>query len=283
MYAIYLDDSGSHRQSDRFIIAGAISTVDAWLQFTNDWGSLCKGFGIGWFHMVDAESGHNEFEGWDKPERYAAIEAFATLVQRHVSHGFCASFDFKTYREAVEPLFKEFSRGDDGKQRMKQALVDPYQQAYIQALSLIAGACKHLEINPGDVEIAIAKQKGQEWAAGYYWHWFRQRLELRDPVFGEPRGLAPLQGADMYGWRRNRSITHPSEEIPKRHRGLLALRSINGHMAGDLVRSMVASLRQSFEAVAAAERQGIDSIDAVDMLYADDPTWPRGRLEFPPR
>jgi len=108
-------------------------------------------------------------------------------------------------------------------------------------------------------------------------------LGLNEPMFGEPRDIQALQGADMYSWRKNRTFQRPSEPIPARHRMLVrGLPRAEGHMDRRLIESMAEHMEKSFEAALDAIRRGDDPIEAIDRLFADEPDWPRGPLAFPP-
>ena len=67
-FSIYLDDSGTDRNSRVAVVAGYMSTVAQWEIFEKEWLTVLNDVGIQAVRMADLENLRGEFRQWD-PQR----------------------------------------------------------------------------------------------------------------------------------------------------------------------------------------------------------------------
>ncbi|MDO8716925.1 MAG: hypothetical protein Q7J73_09015 [Dehalococcoidales bacterium] len=66
---VFLDESGTHADSNAAVVAGYVSNNTEWEAFTHQWKQALKGAGIEYFHMTDFESSQGLFKGWKEDKK----------------------------------------------------------------------------------------------------------------------------------------------------------------------------------------------------------------------
>jgi uncharacterized protein DUF3800 len=61
VFIAYIDESGTHDESEFASIAGYVDRSDGWAEFEDDWKAVLNRYVVGEFHMTDFESRHGEF------------------------------------------------------------------------------------------------------------------------------------------------------------------------------------------------------------------------------
>jgi len=92
----YFDDSGSHEQSDHFVIAGYLADVEQWDRFNAMWLDVLAKYGLKHMRMADFES---RFQKADS--EYAVVSRSQrknVLLSASSSHSVSCSFRNRRYR-----------------------------------------------------------------------------------------------------------------------------------------------------------------------------------------
>src|SRR5712692_3495007 len=81
----YFDDSGSHKKSTVFVLAGFISTVDRWKAFSDEWKVKLDEYpGVQYFKMSEAVSLRGEFlRGWTSSLRDQRVLELCEIIKKH--------------------------------------------------------------------------------------------------------------------------------------------------------------------------------------------------------
>lgn len=69
LYTVYLDESGTHDESEAVEVAGFVSNATEWEAFSEKWQQVLTKSGLEYFRMSEFESSRCQFSGWAKPAR----------------------------------------------------------------------------------------------------------------------------------------------------------------------------------------------------------------------
>lgn len=83
MLTVFLDDTGTHRDSQVVGLLGMVSPMAEWARFETAWKKQLKIFGVSAFHAVDCERGNKAFQGIEKPERDALKRRLIGVMGDH--------------------------------------------------------------------------------------------------------------------------------------------------------------------------------------------------------
>jgi len=87
MLQIWLDDSG-RGQRPAFVLAGYFSSVDAWIEFSDEWKALLqKRPALRRLKAYEAFGLRGEFKGWKEADRDRRLLEFVPLIQRYSGRG----------------------------------------------------------------------------------------------------------------------------------------------------------------------------------------------------
>lgn len=87
MFAVYLDESGTHKGTDTLSVGGYVATVEQWGHLAREWRDLLRAEGVTMFHMADLESMLGEFRGWNKSRQIGVISRIHGIIHRRVRIG----------------------------------------------------------------------------------------------------------------------------------------------------------------------------------------------------
>ena len=64
MFTAYFDASGQEHEHPYMVVAGFVSSVTAWLEFSEEWKAVLGQYGIKTFHATDCQNWKGEFKDW---------------------------------------------------------------------------------------------------------------------------------------------------------------------------------------------------------------------------
>lgn len=114
-YHGYMDESGTHDQSDVIAVAGYLSTYEGWDEWFKEWDPMMRHYAVKDFHMNQFEARRGEFDWrnywwwpWADETRVRFIERVTNICQRHTIIGLgCA-----VIREQYEGILTDTIQGD---------------------------------------------------------------------------------------------------------------------------------------------------------------------------
>lgn len=105
MLSAYFDESGTHDDSEFFVVAGLVASPDAWERLTKAWQRILASEEVEAFHMVDFCHSRSAFEGWPKERRDRLIIRLIDTIKKHVSFRTWSVVAMSDYRRIFsEPL-----------------------------------------------------------------------------------------------------------------------------------------------------------------------------------
>lgn len=106
VYHGYMDESGTHDQSDVVAVAGYLATVDQWNRFEEEWNRVMRHFCVEDFHMTDFEARQKEFAHrnyWTPEIRERFIERVTAVCQQHTLVGLGCAVVREQYEQILTP------------------------------------------------------------------------------------------------------------------------------------------------------------------------------------
>ena len=102
MLSVYLDASGTHRESDVVTIAGCIATDHHWERFGREWTGVLAGAGLEppVFHATDFER-PGKPDGWSLEKKIRVRQRLISKVERRTRERFGLAVVVSAYHEAV--------------------------------------------------------------------------------------------------------------------------------------------------------------------------------------
>ena len=113
----YFDESGTHAGSPAIAVAGYISTVEQWSQFTVEWKEALGEFGMpdsAAFHMTDFVNRKKHFKGWTEGERRARLARLIQIINRHVIASVAIAVPGAAYAAVMSDKAKRVTGGAYG-------------------------------------------------------------------------------------------------------------------------------------------------------------------------
>jgi hypothetical protein len=182
MLGAYLDDSSDHRREQYFAFGGIMGNVRQidlfnllWLDATHQ---LTEPF-----RSTDCETGHGQFEKWDRPDRAALMAKLVTLIKDRGVWGFASVVSIADYR-AVFPNSGNF---DPFYLCVKSAIVQ------LALMANAAGQDIDMWFEEGDHDGKIQSIHKDLKTLDSWKH--RRRLLGITP---RDKRFVPLQGADLF-------------------------------------------------------------------------------------
>ena len=198
---VYMDESGTHDDSQVVTVSATWAKPDTWKQWTIDW---CKQkTPIKVFHSVDCHNRCGEFEGWTKKQRDAFVIDLLPIINKHEICGKIAGLDKKELSELLQ------SRPD-----VAGWAGDMYFVCFQWA---IEGVWRTLE-QAGHRNIAfIHETNDYRTIAAEVFGYSRKRFSNSSATltFGCKKEYVPLQAADILAYNGNRQLRDFGAELNK--------------------------------------------------------------------
>lgn len=234
----YVDDSGSHKESLAFVLAGFIANHVQWEKFTGDWkGALRLDPSLDYFKMNEAASLHGQFlraKGWDEEKRDKRLDVLSEVILSYVRVRISVSMRNDDFLRSIQSLPAP---------KRSFAIDGPFIMLAMQLILTVAVFSDLSGLNePCDFVFDETDGFSEEFLLK--WPMFKHiadqqpRLEFgkkigQTPIFRDEKYSMPLQAADMYAWNvrenfvLNKTIYMPPPRVIKR---LGSISAINRHM-----------------------------------------------------
>ncbi|HEX8274814.1 MAG TPA: hypothetical protein VF615_19430 [Longimicrobiaceae bacterium] len=190
----YFDESGTHAGSPAIAVAGYISTVEQWSEFTVEWKEALDEFGMpdsAAFHMTDFVNRRKHFKGWTEEERRGRLARLIQIINRHVIASIAIVIPGAAYAAVMSDKAKRITGGAYG----------------LAATACFMDAAALLEPTFPTVRIAYAFESGAK-GIGQIMKVFQENFN--DPVQRAKlklggltlagKEVAPLQAADILAY-----------------------------------------------------------------------------------
>lgn len=199
MLISHVDDSGSDKQGPVYVLAGYISTLGQWQEFSDLWqiGLDSGPRKLDYFKMEEAaHSGKGQFKNWRKPDRDKKTEELAKIIKSYAMFGVRSVLWWKDF-DAVQKRYPEYP-------------ANPYVilQNYVMSSAIVHVMSLKIE----EKIKFVFDEQGRDGAMAYHaYNMAKVNLpaEMLEYVAGPPsyesdRIVLPLQAADMIAWQSRR-------------------------------------------------------------------------------
>lgn len=209
MLLVYGDESLDGTQSRVCAVAGVIGTEDSWKSLESEW--IARNGGIP-FHATDCESGHGDYEGWDRDRRNSLYKDLTVLIAESGVGGYACAQDLAAQRRAFP---------------------SPYEPPlYYQGFMDVLEAMRNAADNRGEMaELTFDSRIGTEFNAteiysylqqsGLYW---RERLAEK-LSFVSSRGNPRIQIADLFAHEAMKELDNELSPIDRTRKSWECLKS----------------------------------------------------------
>jgi hypothetical protein len=192
----YMDESGTHKNSQVMCIAGYLFQGFRAKLFTRDWGRILRGEGLQYFRMSECAPGAGQFRGMPLEKRMSIAGELIRLIHKHTTFGFAVVISERDYLEQATP----------------QA-VRHHGQAYTLCMhSVLATILRWTKrarytgsiayfIESGHAHQREANDRLTQLAADEL---SREQIHYASHSFVDKRIARPLDAADMLAWQLNK-------------------------------------------------------------------------------
>lgn len=196
LYHAYLDESGTHQQSEAVVVAGFVSNADQWEALSEAWETALDEWQIPMFHMSEFENRKGDFASWGDGQRHERLNHLVGLIKEHTF----SSIAFAVLSKSFDEILSE---------KAKRLCGDAYGFASIGCWYNLAVRAKRPKID-GYIEYFMgAGCRGADALTRIY------REGSKDPEwtndtrmiglnFTDPRVFPPLQAADILAYEINK-------------------------------------------------------------------------------
>lgn len=191
---VFLDESGTHNDSQILSVSAVWASPQDWNKWTLDWIDAKAPIEI--FHSVDCHNRNKEFSGWTREQRDAYVKKLLPVIGNHQIEGHFSAVD----KREIRAILKRKHSIDLDERR----LVEGYYEVCLSWA--LRGAIEQL-IKRGHDNIAFVHEENQYGEIAYRSYDF-VRKRFPDVVtsfsFGSKRAYPPLQCADIIAYEGNR-------------------------------------------------------------------------------
>lgn len=214
MLQAFVDDSVSSQGEQRLYLSAYINTAEKWAAFSDHWGAALKQHpAIDYFKAAEAENLSGQFRGWTADARDIKVLLLAGIIHLYEPWGCHTTVDTLVWKSKLRET------GPYG-------LGHPYFCAFYAMISAVSRLHSDLGFTV-PVDFVFDEQGGLGEEALLFYNWMKGSLPPEGqavlgstPVFGDDKGVMPLQAADMLAWHARREGETREDE---RERPALAL------------------------------------------------------------
>jgi hypothetical protein len=228
MFEAYLDDSGTHRESDLAIAACYISTKRGWTDFVTEWDHARFQEGFDAFHMAHFmapnKQGEEPWCHWDDAKKRHVYSRLAKIVNTNKRIGIAAVVPKQAYDTVPENIREIFGK-DHYTFAVRTCMnrIWDWREKYSIGLPIqyifdweMQGSQKRKEIEH------IFDSMHESWKGKF-------GVEETGYSFQHKEKFKPLQAADILAWQMNnhmrKIISCPERDIELCHPGFILLRA----------------------------------------------------------
>jgi hypothetical protein len=206
MLRAVVDDSGSGGDSTFYVLAGYLSTAEAWDRFTPEWDAeLARIPRLLYFKASEAESLKGQFLGLSVGESNARVDRSIAIIQKHALHALSVRMRQSDYDGILR---RAIPRDWD----------DPYFFLFTMMVLALPKSAQTIMEMRDKIDVAFDRQGRAEKGARDIYERVRAILPdcsaLGNIDYRDDKDLVPLQAADLFAWHTRRFWCTPRE--PKR-------------------------------------------------------------------
>lgn len=232
MLQAYMDESGSHDESSRCLVAGYWGEVNEWRQFERAWRAVLESEGVPEFHAKNfwPRPRVREFAEWSDARHAHFIDRLLTIIQSHEIYPFGCGVDIGEWKKIPEKFKRVFS-GYHHNQAVKDKRLKPLFLPFQFVAVRIATYCQ------AGVTMNFVFDQSQQTSAQLAKCFSDLKLEAResdDPLlnhlgelsFADSHRTLPLQAADLLSYevyRLNKRMITSGGNVSARRETLRAM------------------------------------------------------------
>lgn len=207
----FFDDSGSHKESAVYVLAGVLAPLETWNKFEKEWSAILrKDPAITCLHTADANALDKEFKNIPVDQKDAKLVEFAKLLLKFD----IKRIDTSILRKDFEELVPETTPDPNFK--------DPY---FLLFYKLITSLVREPSLVGSTLELCFDTQGRIGNRAVAHWDCLtlmfpREFENVSRPIHGSDIDYVSLQAADMYAWHVRKNLIGQLEgrlNNPHRH------------------------------------------------------------------
>lgn len=103
VYQAYLDESGTHDDSDRVVVAGFLSDEPRWKAFSVKWKAALDDWRVNAFHMSEFAHFRGKFKSWTEEERQERLGYLINLINDYTISSIAIVVLKKSFNEIMSP------------------------------------------------------------------------------------------------------------------------------------------------------------------------------------
>jgi Protein of unknown function (DUF3800) len=200
MIKIYVDESGTHADSDVTTVAAYAGRPKVWRKWTNEWRKAKRPIRL--FHATDSANLHGEFEGWHPEKRDELVKKLLPIIANNSIAGAVIGLHLGEFRKAV---------GD--RKEIPEALGNPYTTCFHWLVQSLLELLKHNKKTESFK--FIHEQNDFEGEARAAFDFIKENANPHDVpmklVFGAKKENTPLQAADILAYEGNKRFRDPDK------------------------------------------------------------------------
>jgi hypothetical protein len=204
MIKIYLDESGTHADSDVITVAAYAGRQTAWKKWTNEWRRAKRPIRV--YHAADSANLRGEFTGWSSEKRDELVKKLLPIIADNRIAGAVMGLHLGEFRKAV---------GD--RKEIPEALGNPYTSCFHWLVQSLLELLKH---NKKTESLKfIHEQNDYEGEARAAFDFIHENANPNGVpmklVFGTKNENMPLQAADILAYEGNKRFRDPEKSERK--------------------------------------------------------------------
>jgi len=209
IFTAYLDESGTHEESDVVAVAGFFSVADRWVKFSQEWQAVLDYYCLDYFHMTDFESSQGQFKEWDAQKHKDCLNKLLGIIKENV----IGSVGWAVSRRSFDAILSKPARKICG---------DAYGLASIGCFRSLAQI-----VIKKDGQAEYVMESGAEGSGALLWIYregrkdpeWRDNNRLLSLAFQDKRYFLPLQSADIMAYELYKQFLRQLgiEDRPKRY------------------------------------------------------------------
>ena len=200
MIKIYIDESGTHPESDVVTVAAYAGRQKAWKKWTDEWRKAKRPIKV--YHAADSANLHGEFKGWSPEKRNELAKKLLPIIANNKIAGAVVGLHLGEFRKAVKD-----------KKEIPDALGNPYTTCFHWLVQTLLELLKH---NKATESLKfIHEQNDFEGEARAAFDFIKENANPNGVplklVFGGKGGNMPLQAADILAYEGNKRFRDPDK------------------------------------------------------------------------
>ena len=185
MFRAFFDESGTHGDARRTVIAGYVGDANTWSAVEAQWRELLDTYHLKSFHMVDALSQRGEFKRMPRSLVNDLCNALARLINMSDLHAVWSAVDAAVWMASTTDEFRA-------------VFPKPYDLCFVEILRQLRAWARGTR-RFGGIGLVFAAQHEYQGRSEKAFEWWRAHggKSVRPPSFESSSERPALQAADM--------------------------------------------------------------------------------------